>query len=386
MSEELFVFVMIVVKFLDNHRFMLFLLRNIRRKLLSSDNKVISYLLYAIGEIILVVAGILIAVAIDDWNERKKNYANYVEVLKEVQKDIFLTVNSVPLEYFARKDSMIEMILATDPDATVYRRFGELSSVLMLHFPILVEQGGFQKLKKLGEVPEEYKEIISQLNVLYGTWTDTMLKVDEKNDDLITFHRQNIRETYPWASTIESVHFVDSLDERYIDYLVNDPIYRNRLVAYHMDLLRWELWNLRIWLNTAVKDYYAINKLVGANEVSDNYMRKISPPAEDIDLKYEGVYVAELVSDTLTFKIVSDSILLKATEEMAKAYYEGDSILHLVALSTNRFRYGSVIEIEFDSLAEEMVLTNYIPKYSPSGKKQLIYKRVEESGRGSGIK
>jgi hypothetical protein len=51
---------------------MLFLLRKIRRKLMK-DNKVGTYLLYAIGEIFLVVVGILIAVQIDDWNESRKN-------------------------------------------------------------------------------------------------------------------------------------------------------------------------------------------------------------------------------------------------------------------------------------------------------------------------
>ena len=51
---------------------MLFLLRNIRRKMLG-NNKIATYLLYAIGEIILVVVGILIAVSIDDWNKDKQN-------------------------------------------------------------------------------------------------------------------------------------------------------------------------------------------------------------------------------------------------------------------------------------------------------------------------
>jgi len=47
---------------------MLFLLRNIRRKLMS-ENKVITYMLYAVGEIILVVVGILIAVQIDNYRQ-----------------------------------------------------------------------------------------------------------------------------------------------------------------------------------------------------------------------------------------------------------------------------------------------------------------------------
>ena len=43
------------------------------RKALADDNKPIKYLRYAIGEIILVVIGILIALGINNWNEERKN-------------------------------------------------------------------------------------------------------------------------------------------------------------------------------------------------------------------------------------------------------------------------------------------------------------------------
>lgn len=46
--------------------------RKIRQNLLT-ENKFSKYLLYAIGEIILVVIGILIALQINNWNEEKKN-------------------------------------------------------------------------------------------------------------------------------------------------------------------------------------------------------------------------------------------------------------------------------------------------------------------------
>ena len=46
-------------------------LEKIRHKLLI-ENKFSKYLLYAIGEIILVVIGILIALQIKNWNEENK--------------------------------------------------------------------------------------------------------------------------------------------------------------------------------------------------------------------------------------------------------------------------------------------------------------------------
>jgi len=46
--------------------------RKIRQRLLT-ENKFSKYLLYGIGEIILVVIGILIALSINNWNEDRKN-------------------------------------------------------------------------------------------------------------------------------------------------------------------------------------------------------------------------------------------------------------------------------------------------------------------------
>lgn len=74
---------------------MLFLLRNIRRKLLSRDNKVISYMLYAVGEIFLVVVGILIAVQIDDWNQHRKDQKKEKELLKSLNAEFQINKNSL---------------------------------------------------------------------------------------------------------------------------------------------------------------------------------------------------------------------------------------------------------------------------------------------------
>ena len=52
------------------------------------DNKVLKYLLYAIGEIILVVIGILIAISINNSNELKKTRVAEKIYLKEIKSDL----------------------------------------------------------------------------------------------------------------------------------------------------------------------------------------------------------------------------------------------------------------------------------------------------------
>ncbi len=60
--------------------------RKIRQKLLS-ENKFSKYLLYAIGEIVLVVIGILIALQINDWNEQRKERAKEQVLLYQLRED-----------------------------------------------------------------------------------------------------------------------------------------------------------------------------------------------------------------------------------------------------------------------------------------------------------
>ncbi len=52
------------------------LFRKIRKKM-ADDNKPMKYARYAIGEIILVVIGILIALQINNWNEERKRITGY---------------------------------------------------------------------------------------------------------------------------------------------------------------------------------------------------------------------------------------------------------------------------------------------------------------------
>jgi hypothetical protein len=67
--------------------------RKIRQNQLS-ENKFSKYLLYAIGEIVLVVIGILIALSINNWNENRKNkvlLSDYTEsLINDLRQDTII--------------------------------------------------------------------------------------------------------------------------------------------------------------------------------------------------------------------------------------------------------------------------------------------------------
>ena len=58
------------------------------RQNLVMENKTGKYLKYAIGEIILVVIGILIALQINNWNEDRKLQAQELKLLKQLKSDL----------------------------------------------------------------------------------------------------------------------------------------------------------------------------------------------------------------------------------------------------------------------------------------------------------
>ena len=63
--------------------------RRIRQQLLT-ENKFSKYLIYAIGEIILVVIGILIALQINNWNENRKNRIAEADYYCRILEDLEL--------------------------------------------------------------------------------------------------------------------------------------------------------------------------------------------------------------------------------------------------------------------------------------------------------
>ncbi|MBC3759800.1 hypothetical protein H7U19_15410 [Hyunsoonleella sp. SJ7] len=65
--------------------------RKIRQKLLS-ENKFSKYLLYAIGEIVLVVIGILIALQINNTNERRLERFEEIKLLENLKVDFQQTI------------------------------------------------------------------------------------------------------------------------------------------------------------------------------------------------------------------------------------------------------------------------------------------------------
>ena len=70
------------------------LFRTIRRKLLD-EGKLLRYLTYALGEILLIVVGILLALKISDWNEDQKAQVEFDLYVVQLREDVQLAIENV---------------------------------------------------------------------------------------------------------------------------------------------------------------------------------------------------------------------------------------------------------------------------------------------------
>ena len=86
--------------------------RKIRQNLLA-EGKTFNYLKYAIGEIVLVVIGILIALQINNWNEQRKNRATEQKLLIALHEDLLVNIDRL------NKDILLEQRTITQADKII---------------------------------------------------------------------------------------------------------------------------------------------------------------------------------------------------------------------------------------------------------------------------
>ena len=125
------------------------------RKQLADDNKPLKYMRYAIGEILLVVVGILIALSINNWNEERKDRVKEREVLEDIMNNLnrnnelirnsLVKINKIDKS----SDIVISVIRSKKPYSdTLDSHFFESPRSGGLLFPLSSE--GYESLKNVG--------------------------------------------------------------------------------------------------------------------------------------------------------------------------------------------------------------------------------------------
>ena len=87
---------------------MLKFFRRIRQKLVNEGN-LKRYLIYAIGEILLVMIGILLALQVNNWNERNKIKKTEYQALKDLQEEFNRNITDFHRVQSIRKKALLDL-------------------------------------------------------------------------------------------------------------------------------------------------------------------------------------------------------------------------------------------------------------------------------------
>ena len=159
--------------------------RKIRKKM-ADDNKPMKYARYAIGEILLVMIGILLALQINNWNtkkiEKREENSSYKNIKRQINDD----------------KNVISGII--DYNSLYYKQYKYANQV--------IEQNDRSKIDTLGKIALnlfKYSDYNRSSNIYQNLINSGELKL-LKNRDIIE-QIQRLEETYIYMNRMERIHF-----------------------------------------------------------------------------------------------------------------------------------------------------------------------------------
>ncbi|MFK5878532.1 MAG: DUF6090 family protein [Flavobacteriaceae bacterium] len=164
--------------------------RKIRKKM-ADDNKPLKYMRYAVGEIVLVVIGILIALSINNWNENRKNNIIEQDTLLSLKSDLESAL--IQLDEKLNQNIAFRYMDSILLDVVHFKKDISVDSLEMLTLSHIFSPGFDPELGTLNEILSTGKMEIIQNRSLrkhISTWNKYMDELEEVDEKLAHYDLQ----------------------------------------------------------------------------------------------------------------------------------------------------------------------------------------------------
>ncbi|MBC2837814.1 DUF6090 family protein [Robiginitalea sp. SC105] len=192
---------------------MLHFFRQLRHSLLT-QNRTSKYLLYALGEIALVVIGILIALQIDNWNESRKEQAIYYAYLIRLESDFESIIQTV------KEKKVLESDLIDLAQYQLDFLTGKVENPDVLKLAISMEFNASVNRYELSS--QVFKELTST-GRLALIESDSLRNMLSGYDQWLALRQDGKSEWDPWVHEYRSMirNLLEPEDREYIDFQFN---------------------------------------------------------------------------------------------------------------------------------------------------------------------
>jgi len=183
---------------------MIKLFRKIRQNLLA-EGKTTKYFKYAIGEIVLVVIGILIALSINNWNQDRLNKNEEQIYLKAIKTDLTkdtLRLNQIISNIDTQLTSLEIIKKGLTSDSTTINQDIAFTTSLVTTFNFIPEKATIDDLKSSGKLNLIANKKVRDTLLTYYNDVDT--RISALNTSIVTYARDIIA---PFLMTDYSLEF-----------------------------------------------------------------------------------------------------------------------------------------------------------------------------------
>ncbi|TXD54375.1 MULTISPECIES: DUF6090 family protein [unclassified Polaribacter] len=207
---------------------MIKIFRKIRQNLLL-ENKTSKYFKYAIGEIVLVVIGILIAFQVSKWSTNKTKEKEAYNQLLEVQNEILNNILEFEYKgnYYYNKLRDVRSVFSDTLTFKDYKNKISLQRIMSSYSAVETQNEAFNKLiQNADDVPEIYRPLILEMKKLYN-----LSAFETSYTGLLDLSTRNFELIQDFAESL----YRDKTDD-YICFLLTDKDHKNRLARYSFTL------------------------------------------------------------------------------------------------------------------------------------------------------
>ena len=261
--------------------------RKIRKNLLTK-NKFSKYLIYAIGEIVLVVIGILIAISINNWNNNRINNSKEISVLNELKTEYEGKLNELNEKVNVR-NAMIESgnTLLNEIQS---KNYSISTDTLNIHLGVTTLTPTYNSTNSVTEELINSGNLYllknNELRKLISEWTGELVKLTEEEEYLVNIISDNyvpyLFKSYPTKNILSPIINPNNQLGENFSKSTNNVIYNseksNKEVNVHKLFNDLEFENILVFL---------IEHCVAGNLQSEDIRNRINQVLDIIETELE---------------------------------------------------------------------------------------------------
>lgn len=218
------------------------------------------YIPYALGELFLIVFGILLALTINNWNSgnqyKKEVDNNFQRVFFELEKNIAQAQETI--EQIQQKDSLIYLVMNDSIQAEDYYKDINLAYLTLYYYNLNLEDKAYQNLIKLNVSDNKYQnELITELKELYLINDN----IKQANDRMSSFvYEECLPSLARNTESFGDLTYKSQVKKDAVDFFINSNKYKSTVSQYAIIAIKNQLRHNQVFLKKAYDIYSKINQ------------------------------------------------------------------------------------------------------------------------------